>query len=413
MKVDKITPAILNNWLLEARIKGDTLNCRTVGGFHVRINQSSEAGEKPSASFRVKIRVKGKARVPTIGKTIELSVDQARKLALHHKSNANVGIDILDERRQAKAQRRPTILKLPTLQQWFDSKHHDRLYNENRKTRINYFNRWLELVGGKTLAEINIDDIALNLCKYGKKVKKESSHRKYVEYFKELASAYAADNKCANPIANTKWSTYLKISGLAYNHDNNEDKGDSRTAIEEPVFRKITESLEGLINEYPDKTSPYALLFMAYTGMRPSDITSLKWTHIRIEDPSYLHIRKVLQKTSKKNPSSSIIPISPQATEILDRVKSLSGGDYVFSETTNVKNTAGLTTVWWKKVRADTGILFPPYQLRHNMAHRILRAGGTIADVASTLSNTVEICVTSYLNNDTRHAAQILRNMQL
>lgn len=413
MKVDKITPAILNNWLTDERNKYDTLNESDIGGFHVRANQASIKGERASASYRVKYRAKGKPHVPSLGKTESISLKKVRKLAIDVIAKARLGDDILEERRQERVntQKKPIIEKLPTLQQWFDNTHHDRLYNENRRTRINYFNRWLKLVGDKTLAEISIDDIALNLCKYGKKVKKESSHKKYVEYFKELASAYAADNKCINPIANTRWSAYLKASEMTYEHI--EDKGNSRTAIEASVFLAITESLEGLMSKYPEKTAPYAFLFMAHTGMRNGDITSLQWSQIRRDDPTDLHIYKVLLKTKKKNPSPSKIPISPEAIKILDRVKNLSGGDYVFSETSKAKNTAGLRTVWWEKVQVDTGISFPPYQLRHNIAHNILRAGGTIADVAATLGNTVEVCIDRYLKNDTRHAAQVLMNMQL
>lgn len=417
MKVDKITPAILNNWLLEARTKGETLNCGSVGGFHVRINQPSEAGQISSASFRVKFHVKGISHVPTIDKTTAFSVDQARALAIKLKSQAKLGIDPLDERKQLKAQKKPATQKLPTLQQWFETKYHDRLYNEGNKTRINYYKRWLKLIGNKKLAEIDITDIALNLRKYGPKVNKESSDKKHTEYFKELASAYAAENRCVNPLANTKWASYLKISGLTYS--DSEDEGNNRTAIDESVFRKVIKSLEGLIISHPNKTGPYALLFMAYTGMRPSDITSLKWSHTRIQDPSHLHIQKVLLKTKKTKSSASIVPISPQAKEILDRVKSISGGNYVFSETTNTKITAGLTTVWWEKVRRDIDIQFPPYQLRHNIAHQILRSiehnggGGTIVDVASALGNTVEMCVKSYLNNNSRHTAKVLMTMKL
>lgn len=238
-----------------------------------------------------------------------------------------------------------------------------------------------------------------------------------MEYFKELASAYAAENRCSNPLANTKWSAYLKISGLTYSDI--EDEGDSRTAIDESVFRKIIKSLEGIIIDDPNNTSPYALLFMAYTGMRQGDIVSLKWSQIRIEDPSHLHIQKVLLKTKKTKSAASTVPISPQAKEILDRVKSISGGNYVFSETTNAKIAAGLTSTWWKKVRIDIGIEFPPYQLRHNIAHKILRSiehngcGGNISDVASALGNTVEMCVKSYLNNDSRHTAKVLMAMNL
>lgn len=415
MKVQKVTPSILNNWLAGDRKKEETLNCGSLGGFHVRTSHASPDGEIASASFRIKYRVNGKSRVVTIGKVSEISIPKARKLAEQYKAQGKAGIDILANRKEAqetlKAKATENANRLPTMLAWFNNVHHDRLYENNKHARINYFKRWITLLGHKSLDQISIEDVATSIRAYGPNVKKESSDKKHMEYFKELAAAYALDNKCPNPLANSRWQAYVKLGRLSWCISEDADEGDSRTAIKQEDFTKIINSLESLCMKYPDKTGPLAILFMAYSGMRPSDISSLKWSHVRTEEPDFLHIKKVLQKTKSQKQIASYIPITRQALNILERAKHLSQGEYVFSETDKIKVTAGLSSVWWDKVKKDTGLPFVLYQLRHNMAHQILRAGGTIADVAATLGNTVEVCVRNYLNNDPRHAATVLSKL--
>ncbi len=409
MKVEKITQGLLKAWLVDEQDKHKTLNCDSLGGFHIRTNRASPKGQLTPASFRIKYRVKGKQRVVTIGKTGEISLATARTQAGIIKAQGTTGKDIQQERReaqQAEKERKTTEAnKLPTLQHWFDTVHHDHLYEEGKKTRIGYYKRWLIIHGHKSLDQITIEDVACSLRKYGPNVKKESSDKKNMEYFKEIASAYSFDNKCGNPLSGSNWQTYVKVGRLSWKYLEDEDKGDPRTAIPPEDFTKVIKALEQLTQTHPDNTSPYALLFMAFSGMRASDIVTLKWNHLITDDSDFLHIKKVLQKTQHLKPGASIIPIAPKAVETINRVKSLSGGDYIFSETTKPKVAAGLGINWWSKVREKTGLTFVPYQLRHNMAHQIIRNGGSIADVAATLGNTVEICVRTYLNNDPRHAA--------
>lgn len=414
MTMGKITQANLNEWLANEQGKEKTLNCRSIGGFHVRTNQVSPKGVKASASFRIKYRVNGLAKTVTIGKVGEITLPFARTQAGIIKAQGKIGKDILKDRKEAKQARIELQVKeaekLPSLQKWFDDVLHDRLYEDKKKSRIYSFKRWLAILGKYSLDQITVEVVANSLRRYGPNIKKESTDKKSMEMLKEFASAYAYDNKCTNPLANSKWSSFVKIGRLSWDIQE-DDESSTRTAIEIDTFKHIINCLERLCIQYPTNISPLAVLFMAYSGMRPSDIVSLKWSHLKIEDPSYLHIKKVLQKTQDKKRQHSYIPISPMAVHILGRAKKLSGGDYIFSESTKAKGVANLGTVWWNKVRKEVGIKFVLYQLRHNIAHQIIRGGGSIADVAATLGNTVEICVRHYLMNDPKHAATVLSKL--
>ncbi len=414
-KTEKITIGSLNSWLTENRKRGDYWRDTEVKDFDVRVNSDSPSGQRASASYRVRVSVNGSRRTRTISKVGEIDLKTARKHAANWKIEGKVGIDKRKEKKEAlqiESERKANETnKPPTLQKWFDDIHHDSLYERGKKTRIRYFERWLVIFGHLRLDQITIESVAKSLRTYGPKVRKESSDKKNMELFKELASAYTFDNKCNNPLANSKWSSFVHSARLTWETSDNEDQGDTRTAIEREVFIKLVQCLERLCIEYPDNVSPLAILFMAYSGMRPSDIVSLEWKHININEPSFLHIRKVLQKTKNKNRLHSRIPISPEAAKILGRAKLLSGGKFVFSESTKAKGVANLGTVWWSKVRKETGIKFVLYQLRHNIAHQIISGGGTITQVAATLGNTVEICVRTYLQNDPKEAAIILTKL--
>ncbi|MEY8241112.1 MAG: integrase family protein [Cycloclasticus sp.] len=416
MATEKITQALLNNWLTAERKKFESLGCNSIGGFSVRVNRDSPKGELAPASYRIKYRANGKQHTPTIGKVGEISLAHARKQAGIFKSQGKVGVDVLEDRKKAqqaeKERKAKKANKLPSLQQWFDTVHHDRLYEDGKTTRIRYYRRWLAILGHKSLDQVTIEEVACSLREYGPNVKKEASDKKNMEYFKEIATPYALDNKCPNPLSGSNWKTFVTAGRLKWKLQEDEYEGDPRTAISSEDFAKVISSLELLTETHPNNTSPYALLFMAYTGMRASDTAKLKWAQVNTQDHSFPYVRKVLQKTQYKNRQASIIPITPKAVEILNRVKSLSGGDYVFSESNKPKGPAGIATNWWSKMRKATGLTFVPYQLRHNIAHQILRKDGTIADVAATLGNTVEICVRTYLNNDPRHAATILAKIE-
>jgi len=413
----KITEASLRKWLVAGRQKNETLRCSELGGFHVRVNADSPKGSAGPASYRIQFRVNGgKLRTPTIAKYGEITLGEAKKRGGTAKAEGKAGIDKLAERketrRQLEVEKEAKANALPNFQQWFDQRHHERLYERGTsgKLRISHLRAyWLPHLGQLTLEELNIDVVCEVLRPFGSTVK-ESTAKKYVEYLKEAVSRFAEDYRAPNNLAGTSWPQYVRTADLLWKI--NEEDGESpRTAFSPAEFTSILNSIESVITASPDKAEPLAMLFMAHTGMRPSDIRTLEWKHLVTENCDFPHVRKILQKTRHKKKTATIIPLSPNALKTLGRAKPISGGVFVFSETSKSKSPKTLNDFWWRKVKDATGVSATIYQLRHNMAHAVLRSGGSIADVAAVLGNTVEACIRNYLNEDPRHAAQVLRHL--
>jgi|GEM_PF-3818730 len=412
----KITEGALRNWLNEERKKHDELKCSELKGFHVRINQHSPKDETANASYRIRYKVADKQSTPSIGKYGEMTLPSARSIARDRKDNARMGKDFIKEKREAikqtKAERLAIANRLPTLQEWYDDIHKDYLIETGStgKQRTQYLKRnWLPKLGHLTGEQLDIDVVAGILPSF-KSTLKESTLKKYVDYLKEAASAYSQEYRSTNPLAGTRWDRYVKLAKLNWEYE--EDEGSPRTAFAPKDFQRIINCIELLIAESPNPLYALAMLFMAYSGMRPGDIATLKWTHLILSDCSFPHVKKVLTKTRKKRKTATKIPLTQKAIDTLLRAKPSSGGEYIFSENNKAKTPKSLGDCWRNKVQKSTGIKAPLYQLRHNMAHKILREGGSIADVAAILGNTVEVCIRNYLNNDPEHAATVLQKIK-
>lgn len=411
----KITEGALRAWLNKERKKHDELKCSELKGFHVRVNNDSPNDETANASYRIRYKVAGKQSTPSIGKYGEMTLAKAKGIARDHKDNARMGRDFLKEKREAKerveAERLAIANRLPTLQEWFDDTHKEHLIEigSSGKQRTLYLERnWLPKLGHLTGEQLDVNVVAEALTSF-KPTLKESTVKKYVEYLKEAASAYSQEHQSTNLLTGTRWDQFVKLAKLSWNHE--EDDGSPRTAFDPDDFQRIIDCVEVLVAESTNPLSPLAILFMAYSGMRPSDIVTLKWTHLTLKNCKFPHVSKVLLKTRKKRKSPTRIPLTEKAIETLSRAKPLSGGEHVFSVDNKARSPKSLSDYWRNNVQKNTGIKAPLYQLRHNMAHKVLRGGGSIADVAAILGNTIEICIRNYLNNDFEHAATILQKI--
>ncbi|ARN73552.1 integrase family protein [Oceanicoccus sagamiensis] len=423
----KLTDNAVDRWLRANRKKNEVLRDTQVEGFHVRVINDSPQGELAVASYCIDFRVSstGKKRRLKVASFKERTVSQARKLAGDRKSEGRSGIDVIKDREHERTLQQQEKDKaanaLPTIQSWFDSTHRDHLYerDDTGKRRINYLEKdWLPALGHLTAPELNIKTISnqmkaiLDDRAYGQDTKplRESTAKKYLEYFKEACSAYCAQHECPNPLNNLKWATVKKTGKLTFAEiKDNEHEGSPRTKIPQTTFIVIVKELESLYKE-SENLLPLALLFMAYSGLRPSDIVTLQWSHLKLEGDSP-YLRKVLIKSKHIKSSPTIIPLHSDAVATLKKAEKHRVSDFVFSDNMKAKNTQSLN-YWWDKVRENSEFDFPPYQLRHNVAHRIIDAGGTIVNVAAVLGNTVEVCIRNYLNTDLESTAELLRSLK-
>ena len=106
--------------------------------------------------------------------------------------------------------------------------------------------------------------------------------------------------------------------------------------------------------ECPHIITKLAFLFSCYTGLRLSDIETLKWSDIQKQNNLYMLI-----KTQVKTSTEVRIPLSKQALEILDNVryKKLSNGEVVFPMYSRTTTAADLKA-WAKSAGINKHITF-------------------------------------------------------
>lgn len=116
-----------------------------------------------------------------------------------------------------------------------------------------------------------------------------------------------------------------------------------------------TEELEMLRKtECPHLITKFAFLFSCYTGLRISDIETLKWSDIQKKNNLYM-----LVKTQVKTSTEVRIPLGKQALEILGivRDKKLSKGENIFIMYSRTTIAADLKA-WAKSAGIDKHITF-------------------------------------------------------
>ena len=137
------------------------------------------------------------------------------------------------------------------------------------------------------------------------------------------------------------------------------DKKAYRTLSEEEVS-SLGNTLDemGNNNQHPNAVAAVRLLLL--TGMRRSEVTTLRWDWIDLER-GFLHLGD--SKTGQK-----IVPLSPDAVELLKSIPKALNSPFVFPGADPSKPYVGLPKVW-RKIRSAAGMEdVRLHDLRHHYA---------------------------------------------
>lgn len=142
------------------------------------------------------------------------------------------------------------------------------------------------------------------------------------------------------------------------------ESGDSKTVyLEEGEIEKIIGLRKKLTNKM--QTNVDRFLFSCYTGLRYSDMVSLKWSDIKANET----ITKLMVKTDK----IVVVPIAGATQDILDGYKELkNAGGLVFPRISNDKLNKSLKTIA-KLTKIDKHITF--HVARHTYGTILARKG--------------------------------------
>ena len=179
-------------------------------------------------------------------------------------------------------------------------------------------------------------------------------------------------------------------------------------------------------NKNPDFQMKEAFLFALKTGLRQTDLSFLKWNHIKSEiDSSGKDVYYVSLKTSKSNFKKEVsIPLSPEALDIIGERKN--DKDYVFripreenvqenrkfagNRASVLKNYLRTAKNMMKSDIDITPIVF--HAARHTFANKFLRAsGGNISLTAQCLGHSVATCSKKYARYNENDMIEIANNL--
>ena len=162
-------------------------------------------------------------------------------------------------------------------------------------------------------------------------------------------------------------------------------------------------SLTNILNEWPDLIPAAVIRFALFTGVRRSEIFKLEWRDIDLE-------QETMTLRDPKGKKDQILPLSPQAKEVLENVPREFETPFIFYSTNGAKRVTIRHT--WTKIKEAAGLpkSFRFHDLRHNYASHLVSNGVSLYAVQALLTHKDAKTTQKYahLNDDAlRQAANL------
>ena len=152
-----------------------------------------------------------------------------------------------------------------------------------------------------------------------------------------------------------------------------------KSTNKERIYLTIDELKKLETTEYSNNELKRAFLFSCYTGLRISDITSLKYSNISLNNGTY-YISKRIIKVNEL----TVIPLSLKALQLIDTTK-INSDDFVFIKSKVINRNPQLRH-WCKIAGINKSISF--HSARHTFATIALILGADIYTVSKLLGHT-------------------------
>ena len=143
-------------------------------------------------------------------------------------------------------------------------------------------------------------------------------------------------------------------------------------------------SLVNVLNEWPDLIPAAIIRFALFTGVRRSEIFKLEWRDIDAD-------RQTVTLRDPKGILDQVLPLSPQAMEVLENVPREFDTPFIFYSTNGAKRATIRHT--WTKIKEAAGLpkSFRFHDLRHNYASHLVSNGVSLYAVQALLTHKDEI----------------------
>lgn len=293
-----------------------------------------------------------------IGRTIEMTLGEARRKYKTLKAEIVLGADPQAEERARKA--------VITFSEFFDEKYlpHAKAHKRSWDRDVQLFRRIRDVFGGKRLNEITrhqIQDFHSSVKVEGLSPASADHHLKLIRHSLNLAVEWEILDK--NPAAGIR----------QFNEDNK---------VEHYLDDEELQRLVSVLRANDPPMVCQVALFLLSTGARLSEALNADWAHIDRRSGVWR-----IPATNSKSKRVRSIPLNESAIQVLDQLGTEGKSDHLFI---NLKTGGRLTVVnkVWGRLRTKAGLPhLRLHDLRHQFASFLVNAGHTIYEVQKILGH--------------------------
>lgn len=285
------------------------------GGLYLLI---TKAGGK---HWKLKYRFSNKEKKLSLGSYPNISLSKARELREVFKTDISNGIDPSAEKIEEKRIKRLEDNKHLTTFKSVAMQRLEQIQNDISETHYKgtlrgFVNDTFPYIGDKDINDITAKDIISILRRMMERNVRNSTQKVYQQIGKTFKWAVANGIAERNPAAD------IEISELI--GSNNEQH--YPTITDDNGIKNLLQS----INEYGGEPSTkYALLFLAYTAVRPSNARLALWSEIDKKSMQW-----VIPAKKMKTKGEFIVPLTEKHIQLLDDIEAYSGDSpYLFPST--------------------------------------------------------------------------------
>ena len=332
------------------------------------------------ASYRVKIRVKGK---PTVSATFARRTD-AREWAKATEYEIKHGKYF----KTAEAEKH-------TIAELVDRYLRDEAPKKRSEAnRILHLNWWKEAIGDQTLADVTPAVVAENRDKLlaGKTVREtQRSPATVNRYLAALSHAFT--------IAMKDWG-WVEENPILKVSKGKESKGRVRF-LSDAERKRLLEACKN------HSDTLYTIVVLAIsTGARLGEILNLRWPDIDQQ-------RGIIILNETKNDERRAIPLQGHALDLIEELSNVRriDTDLLFPSRTNTDKPLAIHKIWEAALKKAEIQDFRFHDLRHSAASYLAMNGATLAEIADVLGHKTLQMVKRYTHLSEQHTTSVVAKM--
>jgi site-specific recombinase XerD len=301
---------------------------------------------------------RGKTRYAKLGRTMDISLTDARKKAKKLRAEILLGADPGEDKRK----RSPNWTEF--FERWYlPAKAAKRSLKDDIKL---HRYRLSEKYGQTPISDLTSHSIRLyhlELRQSGLSPASADRHLALLRHALNLAVEFNLLDK--NPAAGLK----------LFNEDNRRD----RLMTDAELQRLVA-----VLDSDPARTACLALKFCLYTPVRKGECLNLKWSDVNKQAETM-----TIQASTSKSKKRRVIPLNSGALTILDELSTGNNSEYVFENSRRPGERLKSVDKVWQRIRksADLPADIVIHSLRHQGASMALAAGADLAVVRDLLGH--------------------------